>query len=99
MIQQIKIGNQTWLFYRQFESRENGGKVSASFRIAELPGKVLDLKVETNQPNWHLPQDSAAGVTDHRDRFVVATELSSQRQHRCEHDIAPQLAALNFGGR
>lgn len=46
VMQQIKVGDRTWLFYRQFLSPENGGKVSHSFRIAELPGKVLDLKVE-----------------------------------------------------
>ena len=46
MIQQIKIGDRTWLFYRKFASIEDGGKVSFAFRIAELPGKVLDLKVE-----------------------------------------------------
>lgn len=46
VIQQIKVGNRTWLFYRKFYSPENGGKVSATFRIAELPGKVVDFKVE-----------------------------------------------------
>lgn len=47
-IQQIKIGNRTWLFYRKFLSPANGDKVSAAFRIAELPGKVLDMKVDGN---------------------------------------------------
>ena len=45
-IQQIKVGNRTWLFYRKYYSPENGGKVSRTFRIAELPGKVVDFKVE-----------------------------------------------------
>ena len=44
-MQQIKLGNRTWLFYRQFLSSELGGKVSHSFRLAELPGKV-ELRVE-----------------------------------------------------
>ena len=46
VLEQIKIGDRTWLFYRHFLSPEGGGSVSAAFRIAELPGKVLDLKVE-----------------------------------------------------
>jgi len=46
MIQQIKIRDQSWLFYRKFSSPELGGGVSAAFRICELPGKVFDLKVE-----------------------------------------------------
>ena len=45
-IQQIKIGDRTWLFYRKFLSPLDGGKVSNTFRIAELPGKVVDFKVE-----------------------------------------------------
>ncbi len=44
-IQQIKIGNRTWLFHRQFLNSEQGGKVSRTFRIAELPGKC-EMKVE-----------------------------------------------------
>ena len=46
VIQQIKIGNRTWLVYRKFLSSKEGGKVVSTFRIAEVPGKVLDLKVE-----------------------------------------------------
>ncbi len=46
VIQHIKIGNRTWLFYRKYFGSESGGAVYASFRIAELPGKVVDFKVE-----------------------------------------------------
>ena len=53
VVQQIKVGDRTWLFYRQFSSPENGGKVSASFRIAELPGKVLDMNVEGAFGDWN----------------------------------------------
>ncbi len=53
LIQQIKIGNRTWLFYRQFSSPELGGKVSRAFRIAELPGKVVDFKVEGAFGDWN----------------------------------------------
>lgn len=45
VIQQIKVGNRVWLFYRKFLSSELGGKVIASFRLAELPGKV-ELQAE-----------------------------------------------------
>ncbi len=44
-IQQIKVGGRIWLFYRRYDSAENGGGVHVSFRIAELPGKVFDLTV------------------------------------------------------
>ncbi len=44
-VQQIQIENRTWLFYRKFRSPELGGKVYATRRIVELPGKV-ELKVE-----------------------------------------------------
>ncbi len=44
-IQQIKIENRTWLFYRRFLSDELGGKANAVHRLAELPGKV-EMKVE-----------------------------------------------------
>ena len=53
VMQQIRIGSRTWLLYRQFQSNENGGKVSATFRVAELPGKVLDLKVEGAFGDWN----------------------------------------------
>ncbi len=53
VVQQIQIGDRTWLFYRQSLSPENGGKVSATFRIAELPGKVLDMKVEGAFGDWN----------------------------------------------
>ncbi len=46
VVQQIQIGNKTWLVYRQFSHSEKGGEVSDTYRIAELPGKVLDMKVE-----------------------------------------------------
>ena len=45
-VQQIKIGDHYWLFYRGYLSSELGGKVEFAIRIAELPGKVVDLKVE-----------------------------------------------------
>jgi hypothetical protein len=45
VIQQIKIGNRTWLVYRRFLSSKSGGKVSNTFRLAELPEKV-EMKVE-----------------------------------------------------
>lgn len=51
-VQQIKIGSRTWLFYRRHSSDENGGAVSGAHRIAELPGKVLDLKVEGAYGDW-----------------------------------------------
>jgi len=53
VMQQIKVGNRTWLVYRQFQSPQLGGAVSATFRIAELPGKVLDMKVEGTFGDWN----------------------------------------------
>ncbi|MBY0460428.1 MAG: hypothetical protein K2V38_24190 [Gemmataceae bacterium] len=44
-VEQIKLGDRTWLFYRRFLSPKNGGQVHLAFRLAELPGKV-DVKVE-----------------------------------------------------
>ncbi len=46
VVQQIRIGNKVWLFYRKFLSSELGGKVEFAIRIAELPGKVVDFKVD-----------------------------------------------------
>ena len=45
-VQQIKIRDRYWLFYLKYLIPESGGKVSCAIRIAELPGKVLDMKVE-----------------------------------------------------
>jgi len=45
VIQQIKLQNKIWLVYRRFLSSTAGGKVSNTFRIAELTGK-RDIKVE-----------------------------------------------------
>ena len=45
VMQQIKLGDRVWLIYRQFLSPKLGGKVSATFRLAELPGKV-EMKME-----------------------------------------------------
>ncbi len=53
VVQQIKIGKRTWLFYRKFLSPELGGKVSKTFRIAELPGKVEDMKVQGSFGDWN----------------------------------------------
>ncbi len=53
VIQQIKIGDRTWLFYRRFMRPELGGAVHAAFRIAELPGRVVDLKVEGAFGDWN----------------------------------------------
>jgi len=53
VLQQIKIGDRTWLFYRKFLCTENGGKVTFTYRIAELPGKVFDLKVEGAFGDWN----------------------------------------------
>ncbi len=53
VLQQIKIGKRTWLVYRKYYSPENGGKVKYTRRIAELPGKVLDLKVEGSFGDWN----------------------------------------------
>lgn len=44
-VQQIKIGEKTWLFYRKFRDPEGGGEVDFAHRIAELPGKC-GMKVE-----------------------------------------------------
>ncbi len=52
-IQQIEIGSRTWLFYRRYYSQENSGSINSSHRIAELPGKVLDLKVEGAYGSWN----------------------------------------------
>lgn len=52
-VQQIKIGNRTWLVYRKFLSSELGGGVDHTCRVAELPGKVLDLKVEGAFGDWN----------------------------------------------
>jgi hypothetical protein len=51
VMQQIQIGGRTWLVYRKFLSPENSGTVYATFRLAELPGKV-DLKVEGSHGEW-----------------------------------------------
>lgn len=44
-IQQVKVGNRTYLIFRRYHSPKNGGKPSYVKRLAELPGKV-ELKVE-----------------------------------------------------
>ena len=49
VIQQIQLGKRSYLFFRDFHGSKWGGKVSSSFRIAELPGKAVDLKVEGAQ--------------------------------------------------
>ena len=46
VVQQIKIEGRTWLIYRRFGSAEERGIVTYSYRICELPGKALELKVE-----------------------------------------------------
>ncbi len=46
IIQQIAVGKKVWLFYRQFASLENGGKAYSATRLTELPGKVVDFKVD-----------------------------------------------------
>ena len=46
LIQQVKIGERTLLIYRRYYGAKWGGVVDFTARIAELPGKVLDMKVE-----------------------------------------------------
>ncbi len=53
LIQQIKVEDRFWLFYRRFMRSEIGGGTYASYRIAELPGKVVDLKVEGAFGDWN----------------------------------------------
>ena len=45
VIQRIKLGERTWLFFRRRDSAEDGGQVSGSYRIAELPRSVTSIKV------------------------------------------------------
>ena len=52
-VQQIKIGNCVWLFYRKFDSPSSGSAVNFAKRITELPGKVLDMKVEGAFGDWN----------------------------------------------
>ncbi len=52
VLQQIKIGDRIWLFYRKFLSAENGGKVTFAYRVAELSGKC-EMKVEGAFGDWN----------------------------------------------
>jgi len=51
-VQQIKIGNRTWLFYRKFSSPEFGGEIESAFRIVELPEKC-EMRVEGSFGDWN----------------------------------------------
>jgi len=45
-IQQVQIGNRIYLFYSRYKASATASIPQLSFRLVQLPGKVLDLKVE-----------------------------------------------------
>lgn len=51
VIEQIWIANRLWLFYRRFNSLQNGGQVFHAVRLCELPSKC-DLTVEGSVGEW-----------------------------------------------
>ncbi len=53
-VQQVKVEKHTLLIYRRYNGAKWGGGIDSTTRIAELPGKVVDLKVEGAYGDWNL---------------------------------------------
>lgn len=52
IVQQVKIGDRTWLIYRRFSGTKSGGGITMTARIAELSGK-REMKVEGAYGDWN----------------------------------------------
>lgn len=94
VIQQVKIGNRTWLIYRRFLSTKLGGKVSWTFRLAELPGKV-EMTVEGAYGDWkpltikYKDPSSQTGTTTLKINSIDGRPWTDEEQRLLEKRLKP----------